>query len=110
MQFCKEHWDDLRAEIAKKGLDHLVAKSTEELNQRLLEEGTAAADPLLMAHQMIILAVVEDAGPAVMETDSCPLCMVKQDAGQELVTDWLDGCTTAVYNVYKEEGKLGEVQ
>jgi hypothetical protein len=110
MQFCQKHWDALRAEIDKKGLGHLVSKDAEDLHRKLLEGGDASVDPMLMANNMIMMAFMEAVGPTALFTDSCPLCVVGESAGEELVTDWLDGCTTAIYNSYKEDGKLGAEQ
>jgi hypothetical protein len=112
MQMCQKHWDLLRAEIAKKGLDKFVANSADELHQRIIETGDAGIDPLLMSNTMLIMAAVEVLGVGSMAEEICPLCAVEQceNAPEKVAEEWLDGCTTAVYNVYKEEGRFGRAQ
>ena len=108
MRICQEHWDQLRAIIASKGLDQFVSKDGEEAVQRL-KDGGVDSDPLIMANAMISFAAIESFGMGAMG-DHCPLCLVKEAAGDDEAHDWLDGCTDAIYNRYKEEGKLGSIQ
>ncbi|MFA4971823.1 MAG: hypothetical protein WC683_04370 [bacterium] len=73
MQFCQEHWDDLRIEIAKAGLADAVSKDGAEAVRRFK---TKDADPLLEAHNIIMVL-----GAKRGLVEGCPVCHVAAESG-----------------------------
>lgn len=83
---CQPHWQKLRAEIAERGLDHLVGKGGEMAVAQLadqLEKGKATPtnfDPLMAAHNMILSNALDTAGLQIMfdppDGERCPLCFL----------------------------------
>ena len=71
MQFCDAHWWLLKEEIADRGLSDLVAASGQEVALRLSSGGF---DPLMGAHNVILMELVRVAGPGLMTIDGCPVC------------------------------------
>jgi hypothetical protein len=101
MKFCQSHWDALREEINKRGLEQFVARSGKEMAARAeeaLRAGTPMVDldhntitelgdPLMDAHNMIVgntMQLLKSAGAPAMwlftvnedGSDKCPLCVV----------------------------------
>lgn len=84
MKFCLPHWDALKAEIERLGMTALIAKSSEELHERLkneLESGTTkdTFDPLMGAHNLIVSRALDMVGLELMGknedgSEICPLC------------------------------------
>lgn len=106
MKFCQPHWEELRAAIQTRGLNHLVARSGEEATQRLRDEleGTAdnkTFDPLMAAHNQITARALEAGGIELLSSGDCPLCFielgVKNGTGQDgAATNWISGCTDSI--------------
>lgn len=96
MQFCTEHWQGLRDEISKRGLADFVSKSGEQVGEKLKAEMQGGLskdnfDPLMAAHNAIVGAVIRDAGLAAFGEIECPLCLVKANAPEGTVRNWIEG-------------------
>ena len=83
MRWCQQHWDGLRAEVKRQGLDALVPDSGEKAAEILTrqidgETSVDAFDPLMGAMWAInsfIAAQMGDGGfLAVLTYDGCPIC------------------------------------
>lgn len=82
MRMCKDHWDELKAALAARGLDRFIAKSGEEVVNRLTKEvstPTESFEPLMGGHNAILSNCLRIAGLDIMRpnddgTDRCPLC------------------------------------
>lgn len=88
LSLCSAHVDELREEIARNGLLHLVAKDVDDLFwlQRLGER-----DPLYWAYQRIMMTLVFNLWVDLAEYGvSCPLCAVKMDVGEGMVSEIID--------------------
>lgn len=114
MKFCKEHWEQLRQTIIDKGMMNLVSNSGQEAMSEMVAELKDEAhkyDPLMAAHNMITAAALEAGGLYIMTVDEddnhyCPLCEVKENMGEEMVKDWIDGSTDACLEYSKANGLL----
>jgi len=108
MNWCQEHWDDLKAMLKAKGLDELGAKSGQELFQNIKQEvetNDAIFDPLMGCWSRINAAMVQSPGLNGRILD-CPLCILVTDGQPDLVNQWLNGCTDACRAYAIEEGIL----
>lgn len=99
VNICLEHWEQLRAAIAKRGLDQYIAKDgaaalkvfTGQLEDNMLRLETF--DPLLSANNMIFSVAMKYAGLDLLASDEktgkprCPLCYV---AGPK-APSWIEG-------------------
>lgn len=71
MMFCQDHWDRLRAKIAERGLNSLIALDAEiavqQLRDRVEKEETTVVnfDPLMYAHWAILSNATETIGKVV---------------------------------------------
>jgi hypothetical protein len=96
MKFCQSHWDALRSEIARVGLDKFVAKdgneAIEKLKGSLVQAESLDVDkpspsffePLMSAHWAIVNNVISCVGLRLMVpnedgTGKCPLCFIAAD-------------------------------
>lgn len=65
MKMCQNHWDTLRDEITRRGLNDLVASSGEEVMTRLKNESDTQIstienfDPLMCAHNLILINTLD---------------------------------------------------
>lgn len=90
MKFCQDHWDRLRAEISKRGLDDLVADDAALVARRMeseLETGAttlANFDPLMSAHW----AIANNAMEYISRAGGSPLYLL---AGEEVPEDPVEG-------------------
>ena len=80
VKFCASHWDRLKDAIKVRGLYDQVAKSGEELVDKVVRTQTLDGDPLMYAHNAIVSnALQTPAGIDIMApnddgTERCPLC------------------------------------
>ncbi len=80
MKFCQRHWAALRKAIDDLGLTPQVSTSGEEAARRLQD---GAPDPLMAAHNMILIRCIEYVGPALLVDEpgadtKCPQCEVSK--------------------------------
>lgn len=74
MKFCQDHWDELKDEVKKHGLWHLVPRTGAEAAERARSGGF---DPLLASHNVMIQTMMNAFGPEIMTLgDKCPVCYV----------------------------------
>ena len=132
MKFCQSHWDMLRAEIARVGLDGLVPKDGQEAMAKMVKSlehsndnptgpgQVSTFDPLMGAHWAIVGNVMPYVGLALMApkedgTDRCPLCFITEDHHQRCtvphckVTNWDDWIVRAVDDQLQKAKALGLV-
>lgn len=120
MQFCKSHWDELRAAVKNKGLWPFVSGSGEDLVERLKKElgnELTIPDPLMTAHNMILGRALEAGGLYLMSKPPdaehyCPLCELNKHAKQPPPgggvpsTWWINGSTDKILADFKKQGWL----
>lgn len=116
MQFCKEHWAQLRAAIEVRGLSHLIAKSGEQAfaNIKAELEGEASPyDPLMDCNWMIINRALAYGGLYLMGTKEngeqyCPVCEAVANGAEEKF--WIDGPADAVLEHCRGKGLVPRIQ
>jgi hypothetical protein len=96
VKFCKRHWQSLRDAIDARGLTPLVSQGGVAAAQRMAsasQEGSRPDnfDPLMGAHNTILMHALKAAGPAVLVdnedgTARCPLCYLTE-AHKQSCTD-----------------------
>jgi hypothetical protein len=78
MKFCQNHWDGLRAAIDERGLSKFVAKSGQEVMDKVAHElktTEAVFDPLMQAMFAILNNALEGGHNMYLLTgDYCPVC------------------------------------
>ncbi len=88
MQWCQEHWDTLRAEIAEQKLSSLVPSSGEDARQAVErqlagEMSIDTFDPLMGAMWAINSFIGGQLGPqgqlTVLMHDGCPVCKMDEE-------------------------------
>lgn len=132
MKFCQSHWDMLRAEIARVGLDKFGAKSGEqaiEMLKKQLEapsvsqrEASSTFDPLMNAHWAIVNNCLPYLGLQLFAakedgTEHCPLCMITEDHAKRCTitncdvdkSHWDDWIVRAVDDQLQKAKALGLV-
>lgn len=115
MKFCETHWNRLREVINQKGMGHLVSKSTEELNDRMLKQNKnnlTFIDPLITSMLTINKAALDQGGLYLMSTKPdgthyCPLCEGEKQL-EGLAEDWIDGVTDEVKALLIQKNQLNE--
>lgn len=95
MKFCEAHWEAIRAELAKRGLDKFVSPDGPEamrrMNAAMIEERDKLPkkvenfEPLMQCHNMIVGRSFEFFGPPYMMAHNgdekingghrCPVCV-----------------------------------
>lgn len=96
MKMCKDHWARIKQAIDDRGLTHLVAKSDQEIEERITkeldgEEDPKDFDPLMSMNSTLFGLVLERMGLVVLvERDEaedgmppndghvCPLCIIRK--------------------------------
>ena len=94
MNWCKLHWDMLRAAIDVRGLSKFGAQNAHELHDdfdKQLNGEDTKFDPLLGSWMRINQQMLKDAGLRAIE--GCSLCVLVEDKRPELVQNWIDGVT-----------------
>jgi len=100
MQFCTKHWSGLKDAIRERGLQQLVASSSEEGFAKQVEQLESSTvtrttfDPLMGAHYAILGRALEVAGLSLMlqnedGSDRCPLCYLQAEHDKHCTTE---GC------------------
>lgn len=94
MKMCQPHWEQLRADVSKYGLDHLIApdgKAAAEMITRQLEgtDGPLDFDPLMNANNQLWSMSLDVIGLRMMVTkedgsDPCPACELRD-------YNWVEG-------------------
>lgn len=89
MQICPDHWANLRDDVRKYGLNHLIAPSGEAaaaMAARQVEgkEGPLDFDPLMNANWQLSSIALDFMGLSAMEGDKCPVCLLEK-------YDWCEG-------------------
>lgn len=79
MQMCLDHWIMLRKAINDLGLSNLVASNGDQIARNFaseLEHGITIDnfDPLMYAHNAIILNALEALGTVFIKQGNCPIC------------------------------------
>jgi len=81
MKICTEHWAQLRADISKYGLDHLIApgQAAVDMLKRQIEgtEGALDFDPLMAANFQLMDTALSFVGLRMMEGAKCPPCELR---------------------------------
>lgn len=84
MRMCMDHWSKLRAAIADRGIEHLVARSGAALVARVMDDeaGKPGFDPLFFAHNQIVGNAMSLVGLSLMApnedgSERCPLCYLQ---------------------------------
>lgn len=89
MKMCQSHWDMMRAEIANLGLTDWVATNgataVEQLADQVKQGPTPVNyDPLMDAHNMIMMRAMEGLGLMVMSPEfGCPICFLNERRSPE---------------------------
>lgn len=100
MNWCKPHWDKLRAAIKEKGLENMVATNGKDAIERFAND---KYEPLLDSWGRINNAVLHS--PALNgRILVCPCCILEMDGQPELVDKWIDGATTDSMNYAISKG------
>jgi len=118
MQMCQPHWAELRAEVDRRGLTHLVSqsgksaadKAVAELTQPAIESQQAKAerfDPLLNANWAICGQFITNIGLAAMEGNQCPLCEVEASA-EGRAQNWIQGAVEDQHAYATEVGLMSK--
>lgn len=94
MKMCDAHWAQLRADVSKYGLDHLIAPdgaAAMEMTARQLEgkAGELDFDPLMNANNMLFSMSMDVVGLRMMATredgsEYCPACELRD-------YNWVEG-------------------
>lgn len=117
MRFCDAHWAKLRAAIKDRGLEHLVAKTAEQVIESMkadLQREERPYDPLMDCHWMIVNKALQVGGLYLMGkkedgSDYCPVCEgISHEAGDEAF--WIIGPADAVLEHCREKGLVPGVQ
>ena len=106
MKMCTDHWNQLRADISRCGLDHLIApdgKAAAEMLKRQLEnkDGPLDFDPLMNANNLLWNLALNFIGLRVMEEDQCPSCALRD-------YNWTEGAAHQSLKYAKENGLMLE--
>lgn len=101
MKFCTDHWQKLRDEVARQGMESLVPTSGAEAMAKLASDLEAGAsrvsfDPLMGAHNAIVANAMRYVGlelllPNEDGTDRCPFCFLQVkhvEACKEPACEW----------------------
>lgn len=97
MKMCKDHWERLKQAIDDRGLSGFISSDGGAAVKSMVsqaDEGITVDnfDPLMGAHNAILMTTIEVVGLAVMATDGpddghwCPLCYLNQ-AHEKSCTD-----------------------
>ena len=89
MRMCQPHWDQLRADVSRYGLDHLIAsdgKAAAEMIVRQIEgkDGPLDFDPLMSANNQLFSIAMDFLGLRMLEGDKCPACELRD-------YNWVEG-------------------
>jgi len=109
---CQPHWDELRAEIKRLGMDGLGAKSGQEAAANIVKElegrlGPDDHDPLMSVNNMIFCHALECGGLYLMTGDFCPLCEAEKNGVAK--GEWITGACAAEEQYCRERGILPKV-
>jgi hypothetical protein len=115
MKFCQPHWDRLRNAIKERGIDHLGAKTGEQVIEEMkadLEGQKRPYDPLLDCHWMITCRAMELGGLYLMTqkedgSNYCPICEVIAHGGDE--DHWINGPADAALEECRKRGLVPAV-
>ena len=116
MRMCMDHWNALRKAIDDRGLYGLVAKSGEAAIASIVRHVEKTADqkadfdPLMNANFAIYAAFLEDAGPAGLCFDGCPLCEVAKSPKEKLDEEWINGVSDDQLATARALGLVAAVQ
>lgn len=86
VSFCSHHWELLRLEIKKQGLESFVAKSGKECVERIKN---GKPDPLMGACTAITTAFINDCVESNIKPMGCPICGVIKNKVPEM--NWIVG-------------------
>jgi hypothetical protein len=89
MKFCERHWTALKAAIDERGLDVYVARGGQTAAAKVTDAAQRGEftldnfDPLLGAHNRIVMHAINAVGLAVLAdnadgTERCPLCYLTE--------------------------------
>ena len=114
MNWCKPHWDELRAAIEAKGLLRFCAASGEELADRIQQPppGDDGFEPLMGCWSRINETMANSLknlgrGHEILQL-RCPCCILVEDGQPDMVQRWIDGCTNDALNYAIEQGLIAK--
>lgn len=98
MQFCKPHWEALRAAIEKRGLNQFIAENGKQAMEHVVrelkgEDTVVDFEPLMGSHNMLLNAAMHYYNPLFvmgMNEDGshrCPVCLLASLDWVEWVAD-----------------------
>jgi hypothetical protein len=98
MRFCLGHWKDLKADLKRIGIIHLVSKNSTEATARIRRhiEGTAGPEdfcPLIFAHNLI----TGQAATYYGEGEFCPICRFNE-IDTTTGAQWIQWSVQAAYH------------
>ena len=107
MQFCQEHWHELKNAIRQRGLWRLVTPAgylAAETPEEILELNAARFDfdPLMAASLMIGEQARAAFGSVLATGMPCPLCEVDQNLGANESRHWIDTDADMILHVCQE--------
>lgn len=109
MNWCKPHWNELRAAIEIRGLSKFGAQNSEQLfkdTTHQLEGKVTDFDPLMGSFWQINNQMLEDVGLRLM--NECPLCILVEDGQPHLVANWINGVTDSALEYALKEGLIAQ--
>lgn len=111
MKYCDKHWAALRAAIDERGLSHLVSRDGKEAMEQMVAElkgkGSEFIDPLMGAHNLVMIRSLEQGGLEAMAVDQegnerCPVC----DAMTRTEFAWTHGPADTMLEQCREAGLI----
>src|SRR5437879_2436491 len=112
MKMCQPHWDQLRAGVRERGMEHLVLPDGEaardNIDRELAGDPDAHFDPLMSANCSLFTTAIECGGLDMMNGAHCPLCEADANGGQAQA--WITGCLDAQLAHARERGLVPRIQ
>lgn len=102
MQFCHDHWHELKNAIRKRGLWGLVRTSSTGSEPEGYEK-PPTPDPLEIITLMISEQALMAFGIYLLTHHCCPLCEVEQNLGKGLSFEWIDVDADHVMTLCKQQ-------
>ena len=109
MQFCQDHWHELKNAIRQRGMWKLVTPNAgRQLPGHITKRMLASThigwrlDPLNTATLMIQGQALMALGDYLETCDYCPLCEVEQNLGQGQSAEWINVNADTILEVCKE--------
>lgn len=113
MNWCKDHWNQLRQALKDRGLDQFGAKDGHDAAAAIaaqIDGGEEKFDPLLGSWSRINATMAESltnqgrAGELLQL--KCPLCILVEDGQPQMVANWVDGVSDQAKKYAIDQGML----